>query len=106
MLQGYVGVPLENGVSSNIFPRPVEELHPDLNDPHRRFHPRVLCGNRLALWRLLSETEELPKERLGGSENDDKDIKKSLKNQELQPLPRWWFQTFFIFTPIWGRFPI
>ena len=20
-------------------------------------------------------------------------------------LPRWWFQTFFIFTPIWGRFP-
>eukprot|EP00434_Breviolum_minutum_P011844 symbB.v1.2.010449.t1/scaffold684.1/size172805/3 len=42
---------------------PVEELHPDLVDPHRRFHPRVLCGNRLALWRLLSETEELPKEK-------------------------------------------
>ena len=21
-------------------------------------------------------------------------------------IPRWWFQTFFIFTPIWGRFPI
>ena len=20
-------------------------------------------------------------------------------------LTRWWFQTFFIFTPIWGRFP-
>jgi len=19
--------------------------------------------------------------------------------------PRWWFQIFFIFTPIWGRFP-
>ncbi len=50
----------------------MEELHPDLNDPHRRFHPRVLCGNRLALWRLLSETEELPKERLGSK--NDKDI--------------------------------
>ena len=22
-----------------------------------------------------------------------------------QRKPRWWFQTFFIFTPIWGRFP-
>ena len=21
-------------------------------------------------------------------------------------LSRWWFQRFFIFTPIWGRFPI
>ena len=25
---------------------------------------------------------------------------------EMVRVPRWWFQTFFIFTPIWGRFPI
>ena len=25
---------------------------------------------------------------------------------QCQPLARWWFQRFFIFTPIWGRFPI
>ncbi len=23
----------------------------------------------------------------------------------MKNLTRWWFQTFFIFTPIWGRFP-
>ncbi len=23
-----------------------------------------------------------------------------------QPVSRWWFQRFFIFTPVWGRFPI
>ncbi len=24
---------------------------------------------------------------------------------KLSSIPGWWFQTFFIFTPIWGRFP-
>ena len=24
----------------------------------------------------------------------------------ISPISRWWFQTLFIFTPIWGRFPI
>ena len=23
----------------------------------------------------------------------------------VESISRWWFQTFFIFTPIWGRFP-
>ena len=63
---------------------PVEELHPDLVDPHRRFHPRVLCGNRLALWRLLSETEELPKEHLGSRNYKDKKV---FEKQELPFLP-------------------
>ena len=24
---------------------------------------------------------------------------------EVEMVPRWWFQTFFMFIPIWGRFP-
>ena len=27
-------------------------------------------------------------------------------NYSLLKFSRWWFQTFFIFTPTWGRFPI
>ncbi len=27
-------------------------------------------------------------------------------NHDKQNKTRWWFQTFFIFTPVWGRFPI
>ena len=29
----------------------------------------------------------------------------SLKRMALLTIARWWFQTFFIFTPTWGRFP-
>ncbi len=31
-------------------------------------------------------------------------IDRSVDQQKIQS--GWWFQTFFIFTPIWGRFPI
>jgi len=29
----------------------------------------------------------------------------SLHEDKLSNFTRWWFQRFFIFTPIWGRFP-
>ena len=33
--------------------------------------------------------------------------KKIIKMDDLGvPITRWWFQIFFIFTTIWGRFPI
>lgn len=40
----------------------VQELHPDMPQD-TKFQRRVLCGNRIALWRLLSTANEMPKEK-------------------------------------------
>eukprot|EP00913_Durusdinium_trenchii_P022578 g21207.t1 len=41
----------------------VEEVHPDVKElTSYGFRPKVLCGNRIALWRLWSDERELPKE--------------------------------------------
>ncbi|CAE7941493.1 MKK3 [Symbiodinium sp. KB8] len=41
----------------------IEEAHPDLLFSPGRANSRVLCGNRVALWRLLSTQSEMPTEK-------------------------------------------
>ena len=45
--------------------------------------------------------------RGGGEGRRRRDLRKALRLVgKKRAFTRWWFQTFFIFTPIWGRFPI
>ncbi|CAE7622487.1 MKK3 [Symbiodinium sp. CCMP2456] len=41
----------------------IEEAHPDMLFSPGRANTRVLCGNRVALWRLLSTQSEMPTEK-------------------------------------------
>ena len=37
--------------------------------------------------------------------NNDTGLCEVVDKNSFQTMSRWWFQTFIIFTPIWGRFP-